>query len=89
MVEWGGLENRCTLLGYRGFESLPLRGVFLEVQGACPPEMVIRHQEGGRVLFGRTKRHGQPDSGPATFLGARRFDPVGPNRWDIHGGIPR
>ncbi len=25
MVEWDGLENRCTLRGYRGFESHPLR----------------------------------------------------------------
>ena len=24
-VDRGGLENRCTPLGYRGFESLPLR----------------------------------------------------------------
>ena len=25
MDERGGLENRCSLFGYRGFESLPLR----------------------------------------------------------------
>jgi hypothetical protein len=25
VVERGGLENRCSLFGYRGFESLPLR----------------------------------------------------------------
>ena len=25
VVERGGLENRCTPLGYRGFESHPLR----------------------------------------------------------------
>ncbi len=25
MVERGGLENRCSPCGYRGFESLPLR----------------------------------------------------------------
>src|SRR6185295_8525229 len=25
VVDRGGLENRCTPLGYRGFESLPLR----------------------------------------------------------------
>ncbi len=25
MVEWGGLENRCSGSRYRGFESHPLR----------------------------------------------------------------
>ena len=25
MDDWGGLENRCGLLGHRGFESHPLR----------------------------------------------------------------
>ncbi len=28
MVERGGLENRCTLQGYRGFESHSLRQIF-------------------------------------------------------------
>ncbi len=26
--EWGGLENRCGLLGHRGFESHPLRWLY-------------------------------------------------------------
>jgi hypothetical protein len=25
VAEWGGLENRCGLMGHRGFESHPLR----------------------------------------------------------------
>ena len=25
MADWGGLENRCGLMGHRGFESHPLR----------------------------------------------------------------
>ena len=27
MVEWDGLENRCSRFGYRGFESHPLRSL--------------------------------------------------------------
>ena len=29
MADWGGLENRCGLMGHRGFESHPLRSTSL------------------------------------------------------------
>ncbi len=38
MVERGGLENRCTLDGYRGFESHPLRqeGAVVQIDVVIP-----------------------------------------------------
>ncbi len=40
-VEGGGLENRCTPKGYRGFESLILRQLFMQI--AQTVRLNIRH----------------------------------------------
>ena len=59
MVEGAGLENRYTLLGYRGFESRPLRH-FLHRTSARKTAVSYRSQVGSGQIHAR---HLLPQSG--------------------------